>query len=99
MKPLRVFHIVCRKPYPQLGEKLILRDGDCVEGFDYKRADWGTDFSREFEDVEDTRLKMNTFQEEYYPGALVLTNDSMTIKAIIPITQHLVMKNEVQNDK
>ena len=63
-----------------------------VEGFDYKRADWGTNFSQEFEDVEDTRLKMDAFQEDYYPEALVLTNDSMTIKAIIPITQHKNMK-------
>ncbi len=94
-KPLRVYHLVCRKPYPKLGEKLILRDEENIEGFDYKRADWGTDFSQEFEDIEDTRLKMDAFQEEYYPEALVLTNDSMTIKAIIPITQHKEMlKNE-----
>ncbi len=93
MKPLRVFHLVCKKPYPQLGEKLVLRDNIVEEGYDFKRADWGTDFSREFEDVE-TTLKMYgyTFQEDHYPEALVLTNDSMTIKAIIPITQHKNMK-------
>ncbi len=87
-KPLRVYHLVCGKPYLKLGEKLILRDGEDVEGFDYKRADWGADFSQEFEDIEDTLSKIDAFQEDYYPEALVLTNDSMTIKAIIPITQH-----------
>ena len=98
MKPLRVFHLVCKKPYPQLGEKLVLRD-EAVEGYDFKRADWGTDFSQEFEGIEESTKRTNAFQEEYYPEALVLTNDSMTIKAIIPITQHRNMKNEVQNDK
>lgn len=97
MKELRVFHLVCKKPYPQLGEKLVLRD-EAVEGYDFKRADWGTDFSQEFDDVNVTRRmsQYQTFQEEYYPEALVLTNDSMTIKAIIPITQHRNMKNEVE---
>lgn len=98
MKPLRVFHLVCKKPYPQLGEKLVLKD-EAEEGYDFKRADWGTDFSQEFDGVNVTRKMSQSFQEENYPEALVLTNDSMTIKAIIPITQHLVMKNEVQNDK
>ena len=95
-KPLRVYYLICKKPYPKLGEKLILRDGEGSEGFDYKRANWGIDFSREFEYVE-TTLKMYgcAFQEDYYPEALVLTNDSMTIKAIIPITQH---KEMTQND-
>ena len=95
MKPLRVFHIICRKPYPQLGEKLKLRD-EAEEGFDFKRADWGTDFSQEFDDVNVTRRMSQSFQEENCPEALVLTNDSMTIKAIIPITQHRNMKNEVE---
>lgn len=92
-KPLRVFHLVCRKPYPQIGEKLILRDNIVEEGYDFKRADWGTDFSQEFEGIEETTKRTNAFQEEYYPEALVLTNDSMTIKAIIPITQHKEMLN------
>jgi len=92
MKPLRVFHLVCKKPYPQLGEKLILRDDEVVEGYDFKRADWGTDFSQEFDDVDTTLKREGAFQEDSYPEALVLTNDSMTIKAIIPITQHKNMK-------
>ena len=89
-KPLRVFHLICKKPYPKLGEKLVLRDF-CEEGYDFKRADWGTDFSQEFKDIENTTKRCDTFQEDYYPEALVLTNDSMTIKAIIPITQHKEM--------
>ena len=96
MKPLRVFHLVCKKPYPQLNEKLILRDNEVIEGYDFKRADWGTDFSQEFKGIEESTKRTNVFQEEYYPEALVLTNDSMTIKAIIPITQHRNMKNEVE---
>ena len=95
MKPLRVFHIVCKKPYPQLGEKLELRD-EVEEGYDFKRADWGTDFSLEFKGIEETTKRTTAFQEEYRPEALVLTNDSMTIKAIIPITQHRNMKIEVE---
>ncbi len=89
-KPLRVFHLICKKPYPKLNEKLVLRDF-CEEGYDFKRANWGTDFSQEFEDIENTRKRRDAFQEDYYPEALVLTNDSMTIKAIIPITQHKEM--------
>ena len=96
MKPLRVFHLVCKKPYPQLNEKLILRDNEVIEGYDFKRADWGTDFSQEFDGIAMTRNRSKAFQEKYYPEALVLTNDSMTIKAIIPITQHRNMKNEVE---
>ena len=90
-KPLRVFNIICSKPYPKIGKKLILRD-EVVEGFDFKRADWGTDFSQEFTDIEETRKNYPSFQEDYRPYALVITNDSMTIKAIIPITQHKEMK-------
>ena len=94
MKPLRVFHLVCKKPYPQLNEKLILRDNEVVEGYDFKRADWGTDFSSEFDEIQESRVNFSAFQEEYCPEALVITNDSMTIKAIIPITQHRNMKKE-----
>ena len=71
-KPLRVFHLICKKPYPKLGEKLVLRDF-CEEGYDFKRANWGTNFSQEFEDISDTIKKRDAFQENYYPEALVLT--------------------------
>lgn len=99
MKPLRVFNIVCKgKPYPQIGDTLVLRDG-AEEGYDFKRADWGTDFSREFDEIQETREWLPAFQESFYPHALVVTNEKMIVKAIIPITQHLSMKNEVQNDK
>ena len=94
-KPLRAFFLACRPPYTKVGEKLILKDNDIQEGWDYKYADWGTDFSIEIKLMIEHYNHFDHFNDEYYPDAIVLTNEKLTVKAIIPITQSRNMKKEL----
>lgn len=90
MKPLRVYNIICRKYYPKLGEKLIFNDEEDKK--DYKLANWGSNFKREFDDIKIVLEIFKPIDEEHYPHALVITNQKLIIKAIIPIIQHSNME-------
>ena len=68
-------------------EKLVLKDNLIEEGLDYKYADWGTDFSEEIKITIDHYKLFGHFNDKYYPNAIVLTNEKLIVKAIIPITQ------------
>ena len=93
-KPLRVYYVMCREPYPQIGEKLVLRSGKPEEGLDYQIANWGIDFSYELKGAVKDMEHFGVFQENYHPSAIILTNSRDIIKAIIPITQHRNMLNK-----
>ena len=95
-KPLRAFFVVCRPPYPKIGEKLVLKDSNIEEGWDYKYADWGTDFSEEIKLMIERYKLFGHFNDKYYPDAIVLTNERLIIEAIIPITQFRNMKKELE---
>ena len=96
-KPLRAFFVACKPPYPKVGERLVLKDNLIEEGLDYKYADWGTDFSEEIRlMIERYKLVGHFNDKHYHPNAIVLTNERLTVKAIIPITQFRNMKEELE---
>lgn len=95
-KPLRAFFVACKPPYPKVGERLVLKDNIIEEGWDYKYADWGTDFSEEIKLMIEHYKLFGHFNDKHYPDAIVLTNERMTIKAIIPIVQFKNMKEELE---
>lgn len=100
MKPLRVYCLVCCGNYPKIGKKLIFSDD--LDRYDYKKADWGSNFTDYFEHIQMVLRALKPIDNEHYPNALVITNQKLIVKAIIPITQHTNMKNadkEVEVDE
>lgn len=87
MKPLKCFVCNCRPPYPQIGEKLVLRSGTPEEGLDYQYADWGVNFAGEMRHISTLVETFGHFNDEYHPAAIILTTERYIIKAIIPISQ------------
>ena len=87
---------MCNPPYPKIGEKIVLKDDIIEEGLDYKYADWGTDFSEEIQLMIEHYKLFGHFNDDYRPGAIVLTNERLIVKAIIPISQFRNMKEKLK---
>lgn len=98
MRPLRCYYLMCRKPYPKVGEPLILRDGSPEEGYDYQLADWGKDFSEEIKQAHSTLSHFGKLNDDYYPECLCLTDSRNIVRAIIPVSQHHDMGEWLSHD-